>query len=92
MTAAAVCAWCGRAFAPRVTGGRAQRYCNPRCRRAYDAAGRRWVAEATAAGALTVKALRSGYAATRALLPAGLSPGVDYAPESLANCNVSGAP
>jgi len=38
------CLWCGRAFTPRATGGKAQRFCRPACRRAFDAAGRRWVA------------------------------------------------
>jgi hypothetical protein len=69
MTEAALCAWCGRAFAPRATGGKPQVFCRRACRRAFDASGRRWVAEAIAAGTLTVDALRNGYAATRALLP-----------------------
>ncbi len=61
------CLWCGRAFAPRRNGGHPQRFCRPACRRAYDAAGRRWVAEAMAAGVLTTDDLRKGTAATRAL-------------------------
>jgi hypothetical protein len=63
-----VCAWCGRAFAPGATGGKPQVFCRPACRRAFDASGRRWIAEAIAAGTLTVDALRNGYAATRALI------------------------
>jgi hypothetical protein len=39
---------CTRAFAPRTTGGHAQQFCRSDCRRAYDAAGRRWVARAIA--------------------------------------------
>jgi hypothetical protein len=71
---AAKCLWCNRVFTPRATGGKGQRFCRPACRRAFDAAGRRWVAEAIAAGMLTVGALRSGAAATRALAGAGGTP------------------
>jgi len=53
------CLWCGRAFTPRATGRKAQRFCRPACRRAFDAAGRRWVAGAIAAGALTIPDLRN---------------------------------
>ena len=61
----ASCAWCNRAFTPRVTGGYAQRFCRLDCRRAYEAAARRWVTAAVAAGTQTVDALRNGAAATR---------------------------
>jgi hypothetical protein len=67
------CLWCGRAFAPRTSGGHAQRFCRPACRRTLDATGRRFVAEAIAGGMLTVDALRNGPVATRALLPAAVS-------------------
>jgi hypothetical protein len=40
----------------------------------FDAAGRRWVAEAIAGGILTIDALRNGAAATRALLRGAISP------------------
>ena len=70
------CAWCGRPFTPRATGGHTQRSCRSSCRKAFDAAGRRWVAEAIAAGMLTVSALRNGAATTRALLPGAISPAV----------------
>jgi len=70
----AACAWCGGTFTPRATGGHAQRFCRPACRRAIDAAARRWAAKALAAGILTVDALRNGAATTRALLPGGNSP------------------
>ena len=73
MTEAAACTWCNSSYAPRATGGHVQRFCRPVCRRAFDAAGRRWVAEAIAAGMLTVDALRNGAATTRALLPGGNS-------------------
>jgi hypothetical protein len=74
MTEAASCAWCGRAFIPRATGGKRQVFCRPACRRGFDAAGRRWVSEAIASGMLTVEALRNGAAATRALAPGAISP------------------
>jgi hypothetical protein len=64
-----LCFWCETRFTPRRDGGKRQVFCRPVCRRAFDAAGRRWVAEATASGALTVDALRNGSAATRALPP-----------------------
>jgi hypothetical protein len=67
---AAPCPWCGRTFAPRTTGGHAQVYCSQPCRRAYDAAGRKFVATAIASGTLTVDALK----ATRALPPRTISP------------------
>jgi len=51
------CAWCQRGFAPRADGGRKQRFCSERCRRAFDAGGRRWVAAALAEGTLTVDEL-----------------------------------
>ena len=61
------CTWCRSYFEPRSDGGRAQRFCRPACRRAFEAASRRFVAEAIAAGVLTVGALRNGLGATRAL-------------------------
>ena len=68
------CLWCGRNFTPRTTGGHAQRFCRLPCRRAYDAAGRRFVAEAIACGLLSLDQIRNGAAATRALLPGAISP------------------
>jgi len=65
------CLWCGRAFTPR---GKAQRFCRPACRRAYDAAGRRWVAWALAIGTLTIPDLRNASSTTRALAAAGKIP------------------
>jgi hypothetical protein len=73
-TEAMSCAWCGRAFLPRATGGKRQVFCRPVCRRTFEAAGRRWVTEAIASGILTVDALRSGAATTRALLAEAISP------------------
>ena len=72
------CLWCGRGFTPRATGGKTQRFCRPRCRRAFDAAGRRWIAVALTSGALTIAHLKSplknDLRATRALLPGAVSP------------------
>ena len=68
------CLWCGRPFQARRDGGKRQVFRRPACRRDFDAAGRRWVAEAIATGAMTVDALRNGLAATRALVPAAISP------------------
>jgi len=52
------CAWCGRAFKPRATGGKAQQFCHPACRRALDTACRRWIAAALASGTLTIDSLK----------------------------------
>jgi hypothetical protein len=68
------CDWCDRPFRVRTTGGHAQRFCREACRRALDRAGRRFIAEAIADGTLTPAALKSGYAATRALLFEAVSP------------------
>jgi hypothetical protein len=75
MTEAATCAWCARTFTPRTSGGREQRFCRPVCRRAYDAAGRRFIADAIACGVLSLDQIRNGAAATRALLAGGMSLG-----------------
>jgi hypothetical protein len=69
-----MCGWCGRAFAPRRDGGKPQLFCRPVCRRAFDAAGRRWVSEAIATGMLSLDALRNGAVTTRALLPGAIPP------------------
>ena len=84
--AGSVCCWCGKEFAPRRDGGKRQVFCRPACRRAFDGAGRRWVAEAIGAGVLTVDALKIGPAATRALVPAATSPVpvAEAAPQDLA--------
>jgi hypothetical protein len=74
------CQWCSSPFAPRRNGGKRQVFDHPRCRRAFDAAGRRWVADALAGGTLTVKALRNGAPATRALAAEAVSPAPILAP------------
>jgi hypothetical protein len=61
------CLWCGRAFAPRRSGGRTQRFCGTRCRRGFDAGLRAWTLAELAAGRLTVDNIRRRSPATRAL-------------------------
>jgi hypothetical protein len=62
------CCWCDGRFLARQTGGRAQRFCQPSCRRAFHSAARNWALDAIAIGTLTVPEIRSGAAATRALV------------------------
>ena len=64
---AAASLWCGRSFRPRRDSDKAQRFCRPACRRAFDAAGRRWVAEVLASGTLTIPDLRNASSTTRTL-------------------------
>ena len=66
--AAITCPWCDRLFRARQTGGRAQRFCSPSCRRAFHAAARQWALDAMATGALSIHDIKSGFAATRTLL------------------------
>jgi len=68
------CLWCRQGFRPRRDGGKPQVFCRPVCRRAFDAAGRRWVTDALACGTLTVDAFRNGPTATRALPKSGNRP------------------
>jgi hypothetical protein len=46
--------WCGSVFTRRAGGGKAQRFCSPKCRRAMDSAARAWVRNEMARGRLTV--------------------------------------
>jgi hypothetical protein len=68
------CSWCDRLFRPRQSGGRAQRFCRPRCRRAFHCAARAWALDAIARGALTIADIKNGFGTTRALLPGTISP------------------
>ena len=63
------CPWCNRLFRPRQDGGKQQKFCRPSCRRAFHAAGRTWMLDRIASGALTLADIRSGSTATRALFP-----------------------
>jgi hypothetical protein len=82
------CQWCSRTFTRRRDGGKPQTFCRPACRRALDAAGRKFIAAAIASGTLTVDALKAGPAATRALPPRTISP----APIDAARPPVAAAP
>jgi hypothetical protein len=68
------CLWCDNSFEQRTDGGKAQRFYRPACRRAFETASRRFVAEAIVRGMLTVDALRNASVGTPALLPATMSP------------------
>jgi len=48
-----LCPWCERPFIPRSTGGRPQRFCCERCRRAYERELRAWARNQIAAGGVT---------------------------------------
>ena len=82
----ASCQWCERPFGARQTGGRAQRFCQPTCRRAFHFAVRTWALDAIANGTLTVAEIRNGPATTRALVPAAnsLAPVGEVLPQRLA--------
>ena len=73
------CAWCDRPFRARQSGGRAQRFCRPFCRRAFHAAVRSWALDAISDGTLTLAEIRNKGPATRALRRSGdpLSPPPD---------------
>jgi len=62
-----LCAWCGRRFGARQTGGHDQRFCRPFCRHALHATVRRWALAEVAAGRLSLAAIKTGLPATRAL-------------------------
>ena len=51
------CLWCETDFEPRVSGGKAQRFCRPACRRAFDTACRKYLAAEVEAGRLQVSEL-----------------------------------
>jgi len=53
-----ICAWCSRSFAPRRTGGRPQRFCSERCRRANEKAMREWAQGELAAGRVTIAEIK----------------------------------
>ena len=47
------CHRCQRPFTPRSTGGKAQRFCSERCRRAFERELRAWARNQIAAGGVT---------------------------------------
>jgi hypothetical protein len=64
-----LCPWCERSFTPRSTGGRRQRFCCERCRRAYERELRAWARNQITSGSLTPAELQ------RARSLGALSPG-----------------
>ena len=66
------CLWCGHPFTPRCSGGKAQRFCLPQHRRAFETAARCYVSRLIAAGELSIGAIHSA-PETRALLPGDIS-------------------
>jgi hypothetical protein len=68
------CAWCDRPFQARRSGGRAQRFCRPSCRRAFHAAARSWALDAIASRRVTLAELKNASAATRTLPGGTMSP------------------
>jgi hypothetical protein len=67
MSEALRCSWCDRPFRARDSRGRAQRFCQPSCRRAFHAAARAWALDELAAGRVTVADIKNSLPATRAL-------------------------
>ena len=68
------CLWCETEFAPRKTGGKAQRFCSSDCRAAFHNAGHRWLLKAIDDGLVPVSAIRNGATATLMLLGARSRP------------------
>ncbi len=64
------CLWCEAKFAPRKTGGMAQRFCSSDCRAAFHNAAHRWLLRAIDDGTVPVAAIRNGPTATLMLLGA----------------------
>jgi hypothetical protein len=65
--ATSACDWCETPYRARSSGGREQRFCGERCRRAFHTAVRRWTLGELAAGRLTLANIRNGLPATLTL-------------------------
>ena len=52
------CPWCGKVFDRRSTGGKPQRFCSTRCRRAMDARLRAWAQEQFDMGRVSIVELQ----------------------------------
>lgn len=63
------CLWCSASFAPRESGGKAQKFCRPAHRRAFDRAAREYVVRAIETGRLSHAELQ-GMACSNAALGA----------------------
>lgn len=53
------CKWCPKHFYPRASGGKAQEFCQPSCRRLYDAGLRAFAQQQLSQGAITIADLKS---------------------------------
>ena len=53
------CPWCGEPYTPRTTGGKRQKFCSKRCRRAFDSGCRAWAGEMVLRGRLPVSELKT---------------------------------
>jgi hypothetical protein len=71
MSEAPACLWCRRPFRLRRSGGHAQKFCRPACRRRYHAAARSWALNAIEIGGLTIADIKTVLMTTRAL-PVGM--------------------
>ena len=77
------CLWCEVEFAPRKTGGKAQRFCSPECRIAFHNAAHRWLLKAIDDGTVPVAAIRNGPTATLMLRGARSRPRPVPEPENI---------
>lgn len=73
MTSISNCIWCGGYFAPRLSGGSAQRFCSSSCRQSFHTASRRWVSAAVEAGVISIESLK--HSETPCTLVTGVSSG-----------------
>ena len=55
------CPWCGEAFGRRSAGGKPQRFCSTRCRRAMDAGLRAWAQQQFAMGQVSITELQRAH-------------------------------
>ena len=60
------CLWCDRMFAPRMTGGSAQKFCCTEHRQQFWIAARRWTMRAIEAGLLSVDCLKASHTSVHA--------------------------
>ena len=57
------CAWCAQTFPTRSSGGKPQKFCKTRCRRAFHSAARIWAELEIREGRLSVEELRVDFRA-----------------------------
>lgn len=68
---AGCCPWCSAPFSPRRDGGKHQRFCDSKCRRAFSRAAYAYALKATEAGVLTRTALENALYRNAAFVPDG---------------------